>query len=258
MSAAPEEVVRAAVRGPQGSGSFHPSGRVPASAVSQAFPNDAPAPAWRESVPRRLLNFWLALASLFVLAPFMLLVALLIKLSTRGPVLFTQPRVGLDRRRPGDYRWAERRQVDYGGRLFRIYKFRTMQADADPALQVWADPNDHRVTRVGRVLRVYRVDELPQLINVLKREMNIVGPRPEQPLIFMQLREKIDNYPERQRVLPGITGWAQVNQSYDRCLEDARRKVEYDLEYIRTNSVTTDLRILVRTVPVVFFKRGAW
>jgi lipopolysaccharide/colanic/teichoic acid biosynthesis glycosyltransferase len=208
--------------------------------------------------PRRRLNVWLALIALVLLAPLMLLVAVFVKLSSPGPVLYTQPRVGLNRRKPGENRWTDRRRVDYGGRVFTIYKFRSMRADTSPAVQVWANPNDDRVTRVGRILRLYRVDELPQLINVLKGDMNIVGPRPEQPAIFLTLREKIDNYPQRQSVLPGITGWAQVNQSYDRCIEDARRKVEFDLEYVRKSSVAMDLRILMRTVPVVVFKRGAW
>jgi lipopolysaccharide/colanic/teichoic acid biosynthesis glycosyltransferase len=259
MNSAPEEGVRATLRGVGIVG--------PAREVAVPTPADSGFPStltrrsklvWRFPAPRRILNFWLALVSLVVLAPLMLVVALLVKLTSPGPVLFTQPRVGLDRRRPEDHRWAGRRSVDYGGRLFTIYKFRTMRADADPALQVWAHPNDRRVTRVGKVLRVYRIDELPQLLNVLKQDMNVVGPRPEQPLIFMQLREKIENYPARQRVLPGITGLAQVNQSYDRCIEDARRKVQYDLEYMRNNSVAKDIQILVQTVPVVFFKRGAW
>jgi lipopolysaccharide/colanic/teichoic acid biosynthesis glycosyltransferase len=223
----------------------------------------------------------------------MLVIALLIKLSSPGPVLYTQPRVGLNRRRPenrerverrqvdhggrpltmykfrsrliglnrrqpGEYRWAERRMTDYGGRPFTIYKFRSMRAESGPTLQVWARPNDDRVTPLGRLLRAYRIDELPQLYNVLKGDMNVVGPRPEQPLIFMSLRETIDDYPLRQWVLPGITGWAQVNLSYDTSIDDARRKVEYDLEYVRNSSLSTDLRILFRTVPVVVFKRGAW
>jgi lipopolysaccharide/colanic/teichoic acid biosynthesis glycosyltransferase len=260
MNSAPEEAVRASVPAIQ---IVPPSGQ--AAAPISTSPASSPAPgiklpalAWSRPAPRRMLNFWLALALLLVLAPFMLLVALIIKLTSPGPVLYTQPRVGLDRRSPRDYRWAERRKLDYGGRVFTIYKFRTMRADVNAALQVWAHPNDERVTSVGRLLRVYRVDELPQLVNVLKRDMNIVGPRPEQPHIVMALRETIENYPLRQRVLPGITGWAQVNLSYDRCVEDARRKVEYDLEYLRNSSVTTDIRIMFRTVPVVFFKRGAW
>jgi lipopolysaccharide/colanic/teichoic acid biosynthesis glycosyltransferase len=125
-------------------------------------------------------------------------------------------------------------------------------------VQVWAQPRDPRVTRLGAVLRKYRLDELPQLFNVLKGDMNIVGPRPEQPKIFAELRDQIDRYPERQRVLPGITGWAQINQSYDQCLSDVRNKLNYDLEYIERESAVQDLLILLRTVPVIVFKKGAW
>jgi lipopolysaccharide/colanic/teichoic acid biosynthesis glycosyltransferase len=125
-------------------------------------------------------------------------------------------------------------------------------------VQVWAQPRDPRVTRLGAVLRKYRLDELPQLFNVLKGDMNIVGPRPEQPKIFAELRDQIDRYPERQRVLPGITGWAQINQSYDQCLSDVRNKLSYDLEYIERESAVQDLLILLRTVPVIVFKKGAW
>jgi lipopolysaccharide/colanic/teichoic acid biosynthesis glycosyltransferase len=114
------------------------------------------------------------------------------------------------------------------------------------------------VTAIGRVLRKYRLDELPQLWNVLRGDMNIVGPRPEQPSIFLNLRGVIDGYENRQRVRPGITGWAQVNHSYDQCLEDVRRKVSLDLEYIARQSFTEDLKIMALTVPVMVFRKGAW
>jgi lipopolysaccharide/colanic/teichoic acid biosynthesis glycosyltransferase len=123
---------------------------------------------------------------------------------------------------------------------------------------VWAKPDDPRVTPVGRILRKYRLDELPQLVNVLRGDMNIVGPRPEQPRIFAELREQIPHYQRRQYVRPGITGWAQVNQGYDDSLDNVRQKVAYDLEYLERHSVAEDLRILARTVPVVVFRRGAW
>src|SRR6185312_3655925 len=116
-----------------------------------------------------------------------------------------------------------------------IYKFRTMAAAGpgrDPAAEVWARPDDPRVTALGRLLRLYRLDELPQLLNVLRGDMNVVGPRPEQPTIFARLRDEIDRYQERQRVRPGITGWAQINQQYDSSVDDVRRKVQFDLEYI--------------------------
>lgn len=206
---------------------------------------------------QRLLNVVVAAIALVLALPVMVVVALLVKLSSRGPIFYTQLRVGVDRRqgRPGG-NW--RRKVDYGGRLFKIYKFRTMYVPetSDPD-QTWAQPNDPRVTPVGRFLRAYRLDELPQLWNVLKGDMNIVGPRPEQPAIFMELREQIHGYTLRQRVLPGITGWAQINQQYDRCIDDVRRKLEYDLEYAARQSALEDLKIMLRTVPVIVFRKGA-
>jgi lipopolysaccharide/colanic/teichoic acid biosynthesis glycosyltransferase len=206
---------------------------------------------------RRAVNVAAALLLLVLTAPLMLLVALSVRLSSPGPILYTQYRVGVDRRRPASDRGHWRRRIDYGGRLFRIYKFRTMTVDTS-AQQQWANPEDPRITRIGRILRQYRLDELPQLFNVLRGDMNLVGPRPEQPEIFRQLREKVDRYQERQRVLPGLTGWAQINQSYDSCLDDVRRKVELDLEYVERTSVTEDLRIILRTIPVVLFRRGGW
>jgi len=208
---------------------------------------------------RRALNVLLATTALVLAAPLMLAIAALIKLTSRGPVLYTQTRVGLDRRRhrgSGD-NW--RRSDDCGGRPFRIYKFRTMcHSSTAPDAQVWASPDDPRVTALGRVLRQYRLDELPQLLNVVRGDMNLVGPRPEQPQIFQQLRARIDGYHHRQRVRPGITGWAQVNQSYDTSVEDVRRKVALDLEYVSRQSTWADVKILLRTIPVVVLRRGAW
>lgn len=206
----------------------------------------------------RALNVIAAAIALVVCAPIMLVVAVLVKLSSPGPIIYKQTRVGLDRRSGDGAEWANRRLIDYGGRLFTMYKFRTMRADSNAAGQIWARPGDARVTSVGRVLRKYRLDELPQLVNVLKGDMNIVGPRPEQPKIFLTLREEVESYASRQRVLPGITGWAQINQSYDTSIDDVRRKVQLDLEYIRRQSVVHDLRILWRTIPVMVMKRGAW
>jgi len=140
-----------------------------------------------------------------------------------------------------------------------IYKFRTMRADAErPSGAVWATKGDARVTPVGRVMRKYRVDELPQLINVIRGEMNIVGPRPERPSIFSRLCDDIEEYPLRQQAKPGITGWAQVNHNYDTCIDDVRTKVRYDLEYLQRQSVAEDLLIMARTLPVMIFNRGGW
>lgn len=206
---------------------------------------------------RRVLNVTCALVLLLVTAPLMLLAAIAIRLDSPGPIIYRQTRVGIDRRRGPAGPDAARRRVDYGGRLFTMYKFRTMRATREPGPQIWARPDDERITRVGAVLRKFRIDELPQLVNVLKGDMNLIGPRPEQPEIVVRLRDRVEGYARRQRVLPGITGWAQVNNGYDQGLEDVVRKVELDLEYIRRASVVQDLDILFRTVPVVLFRRGA-
>jgi lipopolysaccharide/colanic/teichoic acid biosynthesis glycosyltransferase len=124
--------------------------------------------------------------------------------------------------------------------------------------QAWARPDDDRITPVGRVLRKFRLDEFPQLFNVLRGDMNVVGPRPEQPDIFAELRERVDRYPWRQRVLPGITGWAQVNLGYDQTLDDVRRKLDLDLQYLVRRSPTEDARIMLRTLPVMLGRRGGW
>ncbi|HYF38143.1 MAG TPA: sugar transferase, partial [Gemmatimonadales bacterium] len=188
----------------------------------------------RQQFLSRAVNFLLALVILILLFPVLLLIGALVWLTSPGPILYTQVRVGLDRRLPVDGSQNQRRQRDIGGRPFTIYKFRTMRVDAENGSgAVWAQQRDPRVTSIGRLLRQYRLDELPQLINVLKGEMNIVGPRPERPTIFAELREHIAEYPLRQRAKPGITGLAQINHHYDRSLEDVRTKVHYDLEYIR-------------------------
>jgi lipopolysaccharide/colanic/teichoic acid biosynthesis glycosyltransferase len=208
---------------------------------------------------RRLINLFVALIALVAMLPIMLLVAVLVRLTSRGPAVYTQVRVGLDRRRRSTFNQNHRRENDMGGRPFKIYKFRTMRIDAEEQSgAVWAQRRDPRVTSVGGLLRQYRLDELPQLFNVLKGEMNVVGPRPERPTIFAELREHIPEYPLRQRTKPGITGLAQINHHYDRSVEDVRTKVHYDLEYIRRQSVTEDLRIMFMTVPVMLLRRGGW
>lgn len=210
----------------------------------------------------RVLNIAIALSGLVLLLPVLLIIAVAVTLSSPGPVFYTQTRVGLNRRRklPPGVRY---RDADCGGLPFTIYKFRTMRVNAEhdgatPADQVWATPDDPRVTRVGRILRRYRLDELPQLVNVLFGDMNIVGPRPEQPVIFARLRDQIPDYQQRQCVRPGITGWAQINLHYDSSIEDVRRKLAFDLEYITRHSLTEDLRIMVRTLPVVAGHFGGW
>jgi lipopolysaccharide/colanic/teichoic acid biosynthesis glycosyltransferase len=134
-----------------------------------------------------------------------------------------------------------------------------MTADAENRSgAVWATQADARVTKLGRILRKTRIDEIPQLINVLKGDMNIVGPRPERPTIFLRLSEQISEYSGRQRARPGITGLAQINQSYDSCLDDVRRKVRYDLEYLERRSLLEDFKIMAMTIPVMVLRRGGW
>ena len=207
---------------------------------------------------RRVLNVVIATLGLVLALPLMAAIAVLIKLTSRGPVLFTQRRIGLDRRALGNEGGNSRRHADDGGQTFIMYKFRTMEVDRGAACQVWARPDDPRVTPVGRVLRKLRLDELPQLWNVLVGDMNVVGPRPEQPAIFAHLREQIDEYPQRQRVLPGITGWAQINRAYDSSVDDVREKLNYDLEYIRQRSALEDLKIMLLTPAVMLGRRGGW
>lgn len=207
------------------------------------------------SLLHRALNILIALVGLILALPLLVIVALGVKLTSRGPVLYTQTRVGLNRRRAR----GAHRQPDSGGMPFTMYKFRSMRvtSDSGPAAQVWATADDPRITRFGRFLRLYRLDELPQLVNVLLGDMDIVGPRPEQPAIFAQLRDQISGYQDRQRVRPGITGWAQINHHYDTSLEDVRRKLALDLEYIRRRSIREDLRIMLLTLPVMAGKFGA-
>ena len=153
---------------------------------------------------------------------------------------------------------GDRRVEDLGGQPFTILKFRSMTVDAEKNGQaVWATKHDARVTGIGRVLRKTRIDEIPQLVNVLRGEMNIVGPRPERPSIVVRLREDIVEYPQRHRVKPGITGWAQINHSYDSSIEDVRKKVQFDLEYIARQDLLFDIIIMLKTLPVMLFKRGA-
>ncbi len=210
----------------------------------------------RQEKARRALNVAVAAAGLVLTAPLMVLIAVAVKLTSRGPVFYSQTRIGVDRRKY--FGGNHRRRVDFGGQPFTIYKFRTMSFRRESDEERWAAREDPRVTALGRVLRKYRLDELPQLLNVLKGDMNVVGPRPEQPAIFASLREQIPAYPLRQRVRPGITGWAQINQAYDTCLDDVRRKVSFDLEYVERQSVAEDLKIMLRTVPTVALKRGGW
>jgi exopolysaccharide biosynthesis polyprenyl glycosylphosphotransferase len=172
--------------------------------------------------------------------PVMALAALLIKLDSKGPVLFRQERVGEN------------------ARIFVLLKFRSMRVDAErESGPVWATPMDPRVTRVGRILRRTRLDELPQLFNVLTGRMSFVGPRPERPEFVWKLQRQIPYYTERFSVKPGLTGWAQVRYHYASSVEDAIEKLQYDLYYVKNLSPFLDLLILLGTIQVVLFGRGA-
>ena len=234
--------------------------RTPADHVDPIVPGDRIGRTRDERIARAL-NIVIAGTALVALAPLMAVVGLLVKATSRGPIFYTQTRIGEDRRArrsggTGDY---DRRVRNLGGRAFKIYKFRSMRVDAEAASgAVWATRGDARVTPFGRFMRACRLDELPQLLNVLTGDMNIVGPRPERPSIFVRLSEQIQDYPLRQQAKPGITGWAQINHSYDATIEDVRTKVRYDLEYLRRQGVAEDLRIMWRTVPVMLGRRGGW
>lgn len=214
----------------------------------------------RSELANRLLNVTLASVALVLLMPLLMVVALAVKLTSPGPIFYTQARVGIDRRgRRKRNQMYDRRARDLGGRAFTIFKFRSMRSDAETRSgAVWAVQNDPRVTPLGKVMRKYRIDELPQLLNVVRGDMNIVGPRPERPSIFARLSNEISEYPLRQRARPGITGNAQVNHSYDTSIDDVRTKVRYDLEYLERQGIAEDVRIMLKTVPVMLFKKGGW
>ncbi len=205
-----------------------------------------------------------AVVGVIMLSPVMLLVALAIKLdSPNGPVIFRQERVGLDRRRgqlgtSGGNGKGERRHVTGYGKTFLLCKFRTMVPDAEKLTgPVWAVKHDPRVTRVGRILRRTRLDEIPQLFNVIRGEMRLIGPRPERAHFVEQLCLAIPPYTERLKVPPGITGLAQVEREYDSSVDDVRRKVMYDLHYVRNWSRLLDIKILIKTIDVALRGRGA-
>jgi sugar transferase (PEP-CTERM system associated) len=191
-------------------------------------------------VLKRLLDITASLLLLVLTLPTLLLAAIAIKLEGGGPVIYRQERVG----------WR--------GRPFHIYKFRTMQVDAEQdGGPQWASVADPRVTRIGSFLRRMRIDELPQILNVLKGEMSLVGPRPERPHFVTSLGAQIPFYAERHAMRPGITGWAQISYPYGASTEDARAKLSYDLYYIKNFSFVFDLLILLSTARAVFFEEGA-
>ncbi len=185
--------------------------------------------------------FDVAVSSVLVLcaAPFLVLVAVAIKLDSKGPLFYRQERVGL------------------GGKSYWLWKFRSMRTDAEKDGAVWARANDDRVTRVGRFIRKTRIDEIPQVFNVLVGDMSFVGPRPERPVFVEQLKQQIPFYGLREAVKPGITGWAQIRYPYGASVEDARNKLEFDLYYVKNGSLFLDLGIIFHTVRHVLLARGA-
>jgi sugar transferase (PEP-CTERM system associated) len=188
---------------------------------------------------KRLVDLVYGLFGIVLSSPVMALVTVAIRLESKGPVLYRQARVGL------------------GGKVFDVLKFRSMRVDAEAEKGAqWAQEDDPRVTRVGRFIRKYRLDELPQFFNVIRGEMSFVGPRPERPVFVQQLRELIPYYDERHSVRPGVTGWAQVEYAYGASIEDALRKLEYDLFYLKSLSMLFDIMIVVRTVRVVLLGSG--
>jgi len=220
--------------------------------------DDADSLGWPERV-YRTLDIVIATAALLALSPLIFLVAIVIRVDSPGPVVYRQLRIGLDRRQfARTTSHNGKRVVDLGGRPFMIHKFRTMRVDAEHTTgPVWASKDDMRTTRVGRFLRSYRLDEIPQFWDVLRGDMSVVGPRPERPNFVGKLRREIAEYSLRQRVRPGITGWAQVNQGYDQTVDDVRTKLEYDLEYVRRKSFWFDMRIMLRTLPVMLAREGS-
>lgn len=189
---------------------------------------------------KRTLDLTAAAICLVISAPLMLLTAVIIKLESKGPIIFKQLRVGEN------------------GREYNIYKFRSMRADAESSSgPVWAVKKDDRVTKVGRFIRKTRIDELPQLINVLKGDMSFVGPRPERPFFVAQLKESIPYYEIRTVVKPGITGWAQIKYPYGATVQDALEKLQYDIYYIKNMSPLLDIIILFSTIKVVLTGQGA-
>jgi lipopolysaccharide/colanic/teichoic acid biosynthesis glycosyltransferase len=217
---------------------------------------------------KRVVDIIVASAGLILSAPLCLIVSILIKITSPGPILFSHERVGLDRRERdrrrrhravnGERRRTDRRSFVKFGKPFTMYKFRTMKADAETRNPQWAVPHDPRVTRLGRVLRRTRIDEIPQFLNVILGDMSVVGPRPERPFFMVAHDREVPDFKRRLRTKPGITGLAQVNAGYTNSVAGMKRKLGFDLEYIRRISLFTDLKILLQTVLVVVTGKGAF
>jgi lipopolysaccharide/colanic/teichoic acid biosynthesis glycosyltransferase len=208
---------------------------------------------------KRAFDFAGAVGGFVFSSIFFLVVPVLIKLDSKGPIFYGQQRAGLNYRRRDrrqvnikvahERRVGERRKEDLFGRPFTVYKFRTMRVDAEKASgAVWAQKDDPRTTRIGRILRFIHLDEIPQFFNVLCGEMSLVGPRPERPQIMAKLVEDIPRFPDRLQVKPGITGVAQIYCGYDATIDDAREKLRYDLMYVENSTLKNDVEIMLKTL----------
>jgi len=187
---------------------------------------------------KRIMDVSISVMTLLILSPLLLLVALIIKLSDKGPVLYKQVRVGKK------------------GKEFVMYKFRSMKENAEEYGPEWAGEDDPRITRIGRIVRKIYLDEVPQMINVLKNEMSLIGPRPERPFFVEQLKQEIPYYYKRLTVKPGITGWAQIKHKYDTSVDDVKTKLQYDFYYIENMSLKLDFKIMINTFIVVLLMKG--
>lgn len=188
---------------------------------------------------KKIFDMCLSVTGLILASPLMLIIAMAIKIDTKGPVLYRQKRVGFNERN------------------YDLIKFRSMTSDAEIHGTFWAQENDPRVTRIGNIIRKTRFDEIPQLWNILKGDMSLIGPRPERPEFVQKLENEIPYYTFRHAVKPGITGWAQVNYRYGASKDDTIEKLQYDLFYIKNLSVFLDLQILFKTLRVIMFREGA-
>ncbi len=195
-------------------------------------------PEWEKKL-KRVFDILVSLLILLITSPILIITSIAIKMDSKGPVFFKQERMGQN------------------GKVFNILKFRSMINDAEKYTgPVWSQKDDPRVTRVGRIVRKMRIDEIPQMYNVLKGEMSLVGPRPERPFFVEKLSQEIPYYKRRLKVRPGITGWAQVKHKYDESIEDVKVKLRYDLFYIENMSIRMDFKIMLRTILVVLFGKG--
>ncbi|MBU1115955.1 MAG: sugar transferase [Bacteroidetes bacterium] len=195
-------------------------------------------PEWEKKI-KRLMDIVISILILVFSLPIMIVTAVGIKIESKGPIFYRQERSGLN------------------GKVFKMIKFRSMRSDAEKLSgPVWSTKDDPRITKIGKFIRKVRIDEIPQMINVLSGAMSLVGPRPERPFFVEKLSEEIPFYKRRLKVRPGVTGWAQVKHKYDENVEDVKEKLRYDLFYIENMSLSNDFKILLRTVFVVLFGQG--